>query len=180
LAWQLGLVGVALAALSQSLLAPRWPRAELPAGFGRNLRLAEQPLRLTARLPGRRDRDLAVSNTLVFEAPGAGPQQPALELRVLAVQTRHRSDLAVPRLVRDRPDLRLRAVTVGRQGPQFSYARGVLNGRPACRAASPALAKGAIARRSSRPCATGLRGRAGPKCCMRWDCSTTGISAACW
>ncbi|MEB3331531.1 MAG: hypothetical protein VKI83_03445 [Synechococcaceae cyanobacterium] len=144
LLWQGGLTTMALAALLQSLLAPRWPQAELPAGFAQGLRLGGIPLRLIQTLPARRSRDLAFSETLVFaveeqagtgvgseKRAGAGAGPGRLELRLVAVQTRHRSDLAVPRLTRDRPDLRLTSVKVSQASPSFAYGKGLWQGRAA-------------------------------------------------
>lgn len=193
LAWQAGLVGLVLALTLQSLLAPRWPRAELPREWGSDrqqrlrLELGQRRLRLLRTLPGRRDPDRALSETLVLEVlggPGPGPgaeakgsraprQSPgqterqtwglmpggrgaealtplsrrrgaagALELRVVAAQVRKRSDLAVPRLVRDRPDLRLSGVRLERLSPRFSYARGWLRGRPALQTCLTGAAQG--------------------------------------
>lgn len=167
------LTALTLAALLQSLLAPRWPAAALPPDFGEGLRLGDRPLRLLGTLPGQRDRDQALSETLIFDAgePGSaavggtgngakgapnpslgslsGPansagrgarrvdqprsaaQQPGLELRLLAAQTRHRSDLAGPRLTRNRPDLRLTQLRLIQATPEFGYAKGLWNGQPA-------------------------------------------------
>ncbi len=162
-------MGLALALTLQSLLAPRWPRAELPRewgsdrqlGLGLGLGLGERRLRRLGTLPGQRDRDRALSETLVLEVqgglgPGSGPagEAPmplsrrrgsgmgALELRVVAAQVRKRSDLAVPRLVRDRLDLRLSGVRLERLSPGFSYGRGWLRGRPALQTCLTGAAQG--------------------------------------
>lgn len=150
LLWLAALTALALAAQLQSLLAPRWPQAELPKGFADGLRLGDRPLKLLRTLPSQRDRDRAMGTTLVFaleEAPAdsrgntSAQMQPqggaSQELWLLAVQTRHRSDLAVPRLVRDRPELQLKPepgrsrVRILQAGPAFGYGQGLWQGRPA-------------------------------------------------